>query len=106
MNQSVPAEANSTNLFARHRAMLIVLAVGGFTSALNVTLLSPLLVDIARTFDVSEAAAGQLATLTAASSGVMAITVAPWMDRYPRRFWLRLDSALLTVGTLNSALAP
>jgi MFS transporter, DHA1 family, inner membrane transport protein len=106
MNQSVPEVASSTSAFARHRALLIVLAVGGFTSALNVTLLSPLLVDIARTFDVSEAAAGQLATLTAASSGLMAITVAPWMDRYPRRFWLRLECALLTVGMLISALAP
>jgi DHA1 family inner membrane transport protein len=106
LTETVPDQESSTNLFARHRALLIVLAVGGFTSALNVTLLSPLLVDIARTFDVSEAAAGQLATLTAASSGVMAITVAPWMDRYPRRFWLRLECALLTVGTLISALAP
>lgn len=89
-----------------HRALLIVLAVGAFTTALNVTLLSPLLVDIARSFDVSEAAAGQLATLTAASSGLMAITVAPWLDRYPRRVWLRLECALLVIGTLLSALAP
>ena len=106
MTETVPEEASSTALFAKHRALLIVLAAGGFTSALNVTLLSPLLVDIARTFDVSEAGAGQLATLTAASSGVMAITVAPWLDRYSRRFWLRLECALLTVGTLISALAP
>src|SRR5688572_2883218 len=103
---TAPDDASTHLASASQRALLIVLAVGGFTSALNVTLLSPLLVDIARTFDVSEAAAGQLATLTAASSGLMAITVAPWMDRYPRRFWLRLECALLTVGTLISALAP
>ena len=86
--------------------LLALLSLGGFTTALNVTLLSPLLVDIAAEFDVSEAAAGQLATLTALSSGVMAVTVAPWMDRYPRSFWLRLECSLLIVGTLLSALAP
>src|ERR687894_174601 len=81
-----------------HRVLMIILAVGAFTTALNVTLLSPLLVDIARSFDVSEAAAGQLATLTAASSGLMAVCVAPWMDRYSRRFWVRLECTLLAAG--------
>ena len=83
-----------------------ILSVGAFTTALNVTLLSPLLVDIAGDFGVSEAAAGQLATLTAASSGLTAVAVAPWMDRFPRRFWLRLECSLLFLGTLLSALAP
>ncbi len=91
---------------SRHRLLLGILAAGAFTTALNVTLLSPLLVDIAAEFGVSEAAAGQLATLTAASSGVMAVVVAPWMDRYSRGFWLRLECSLLFVGTLLSALAP
>jgi predicted MFS family arabinose efflux permease len=90
----------------RHAGLLLLLAAGGFTSALNVTLLSPLIVAISRDFDVSEAAAGQLATLTAASSGLMAVVVAPWMDRYPRRFWLRLECGLLATGTLITALAP
>lgn len=89
-----------------HRLLLGILAAGAFTTALNVTLLSPLLVDIAADFNVSEAAAGQLATLTAASSGVMAVLVAPWMDRYSRAFWLRLECSLLFLGTLLSALAP
>ena len=87
-------------------ALLLILGAGGFTSALNVTMLSPVLVDIAEHFDVTEAAAGQLATVTAASSGVIALTVAPWMDRYSRRFWLQLECVLLLIGTLISALAP
>jgi DHA1 family inner membrane transport protein len=36
----------------------------------------------------------------------MALTVAPWMDRYARRFWLQLECVLLLIGTLISALAP
>ena len=71
---------------------------GAFTTALNVTLLSPLIPDIAREFDISDARAGQLATLTAASSGFMALTVAPWMDRYSRSFWFRLECGLLAIG--------
>ena len=90
----------------RHRLLLGILAVGAFTTALNVTLLSPLLVAIAADFGVSEAAAGQLATLTAAGSGVTAVVVAPWMDRYSRSFWVRLECLLLLAGTLLSALAP
>ena len=86
--------------------LLLILCAGAFTTALNVTMLSPLVVKIADEFKVSEAAAGQLATLTAASSGVFAVVVAPWMDRYSRSFWLRLECGLLTVGTLLSALAP
>ncbi|MBA2277987.1 MAG: MFS transporter [Chloroflexia bacterium] len=83
-----------------------ILSLGAFTTALNVTLLSPLLTRIAAEFDVSEAAAGQLATLTAVCSGVAALTVAPWLDRRPRGDWLRLESALLAAGTLLTILAP
>ena len=90
----------------RHASLLFLLAAGGFTSALNVTLLSPLIVQIADEFGVSEAAAGQLATLTAACAGLTGIVVAPWMDRYSRRFWFRLECSMLAVGTIISAIAP
>jgi MFS transporter, DHA1 family, inner membrane transport protein len=90
----------------RHAAVLFILSAGGFTSALNVTLLSPLIVQIADQFGVSEAAAGQLATLTAACAGLMGILVAPWMDRYSRRFWFRLECSMLATGTILSAIAP
>lgn len=86
--------------------LLLILGAGGFTSALNVTMLSPLLVDIAAHFKVSEAAAGQLATVTAASAGLMGFAVAPWTDRYSRRFWIRLECVLLLIGTLITALSP
>ena len=86
--------------------MVAVLVAGAFVTALNVTLLSPLLKGIAADFDVSDSATGQLATLTAACSGLTALLAAPWMDRWSRRAWLRFECALLAVGTLLSALAP
>lgn len=90
----------------RRWAMLVVLTAGAFATALNVTLLSPLLVQIAADVGVSVAVAGQLATVAAACAGVMAVAVAPLLDRYPRRFWLRLQCTILVLGTLLSALAP
>lgn len=86
--------------------MLVVLTAGAFATALNVTLLSPLLVQIAADVGVSVAAAGQLATVAAACAGAMAVAVAPLLDRYPRRFWLRLQCTILVLGTLLAALAP
>lgn len=56
--------------------MIAVLVAGAFATALNVTLLSPLLKDIAAEFDVSDSTTGQLATLTAACSGLTALLLA------------------------------
>ena len=86
--------------------LLGILTLGAFTTALNVTLLSPLLTRIAAEFGASEARAGQLATLTAASSGVTALIAAPWMDRYSRGAWIRFECALLALGSVLSAVAP
>jgi predicted MFS family arabinose efflux permease len=85
---------------------VVVLIAGAFTTALNIMLIGPLLTAIADEFGKSEAATGQVATLTAAASGVTALVVAPWMDRWSRRTWLRLECGLLVVGTTMSALAP
>ena len=86
--------------------IVAVLAVGAFTTALNVTILSPLLTRIAGAFAVSTAAAGQLATVTAIASGLTALVVTPFMDRFSRGAWLRFECGLLVVGTLVSILAP
>jgi predicted MFS family arabinose efflux permease len=95
-----------TSYFRNQLPRLLLLALGAFTTALNVTMLSPLIPDIAREFDVSESAAGQLATLTAGTSGIFAVVVAPWMDRYPRSFWFRFECILLAIGSLLAAVAP
>lgn len=86
--------------------LVAVLTIGAFTTALNVTILSPLLTAIANEFHVSESAAGQLATVTATCSGLTGLAVAPLLDRYPRGVTLRIEAALLGIGTLLSALAP
>jgi predicted MFS family arabinose efflux permease len=86
--------------------IVVVLIAGAFTTALNIMIIGPLLTAIADEFGKSEATTGQVATLTAAASGVTALVVAPWMDRWSRRMWLRLECSLLIVGTGISALAP
>lgn len=86
--------------------IVVVLVAGAFTTALNISMISPLVTSIAADLDTSEAAAGQVATLTAAASGLTALVVAPWMDRWSRRIWLRVECGLLVVGTAISVLAP
>lgn len=88
------------------RLLLGILFLGAFTTAVNVTLLSPLLTRIAAEFRVSDPTAGQLATLTAGASGLTALLVAPWTDRFSRVAWLRVECSLLAIGSVLSALAP
>jgi predicted MFS family arabinose efflux permease len=85
---------------------LTVLSLGAFTTVLNATQLSPLLKPIAGDLGVSEGAAGQLATVSAVVGTLVALLVAPWMDRFSRRRWLQGQAAALIVATLFSALAP
>jgi len=85
---------------------MATLALGAFVTSVNTTVLSPLLKPIAAQFHVSDAATGQLATVTAAAAAATALVTAPWMDRYSRRVWLCGECALLGLGTLLSALAP
>lgn len=100
------AEPDPAQTAARRWPMLVVLTAGAFATALNVTLLSPLLVQIAADVGVSVAAAGQLATVAAASAGTMALAVAPWLDRYPGGTWMRAQCTILVLGTIVAALAP
>ncbi len=86
--------------------MVSVLCLGAVTTSLNIKLLSPLLPHIAREFSLSEAVAGQLAALTATSSGVIAILVTPLIDRYPRRLVIQIEAVLLSFATVIAILAP
>src|SRR5690606_8658405 len=86
--------------------MVVVLSLGAVTTTLNVTLLSPLLPHIAREFNVSDATAGQLGTLTAAAAAIVAILVTPLFDRYPRRLVLQLEAILLGGATVFAIIAP
>ena len=85
---------------------VLILAASCFVSGLNVNVLSPLMPSIGQTFDVSDAAVGQLATLHATIAGVLAVAIAPVIDRYPRRAVLRIELAILLLAMGLSALAP
>jgi DHA1 family inner membrane transport protein len=83
-----------------------ILALSSFTWATNFSLLVPLLRPIATDLSMSDAAVGQLGTLHAVATGLMALLVTPWMDRAGRGRLLRTGAVLLCVGTVCSALAP
>jgi predicted MFS family arabinose efflux permease len=83
----------------RGTLLTLALAVGAFSTALNGTLLGPLLKDIARAFAVGDVAVGQLGTLHALVAATVAVLAAPLLDRYGRRAVLRGECAILLAGT-------
>lgn len=70
------------------------------------TMIAPLLVDLAHDFSISVAVAGQLGTATALPWAITALVAGPTTDRFGRR--AMLATALVGLGTVNclSALAP
>jgi DHA1 family inner membrane transport protein len=85
---------------------LAVYCTGSFTTMLNLGFLSPLLRPIGAAFDVPDAVAGQLATISALVTFGAALVATPWMDRWDRATWFRVLGLLLLVGTVLSAAAP
>jgi DHA1 family inner membrane transport protein len=85
---------------------LFVLCLGAAVTLLNMAILSPLLRSIGDTFGTSDATTGQLATLSSLVGVVSALAATPWMDRWSRRAWLRLEGALVLIAVIVSALAP
>jgi DHA1 family inner membrane transport protein len=83
-----------------------VLVIGAFLTALNATLMSPLLVGIARQFRVSDSAAGQLVTIGSTFAGLTALGAVPFASRYSHMALLRFEVALLGGGTLLSVISP
>jgi predicted MFS family arabinose efflux permease len=77
-----------------------------FTSQAAVLVLSPILVQIGREFDVSTAAAGQLRVFAAPVAALVAVVVARSAGRLPLRSLLRVGTALVGAGALASAAAP
>lgn len=85
---------------------LLVLSLGAGVTMLNLGVLSPLLQGISQEFGASEATTGQLATLSALVTVVASLVATPWMDRWSRRTWLRVESVILLIAITMSALAP
>ena len=68
--------------------------------------LSPLLPSIGEEFSTSDAATGQLATLGSLVGFGFSLAAAPWMDRWSRRTWFRVEGSLIIAGLLIAVLAP
>jgi predicted MFS family arabinose efflux permease len=85
---------------------LLVLCLGAAVAILNMAILSPLLRPIGQAFGTSDAATGQLATLGSLVGVVASLAATPWMDRWSRRTWFRLQGSLVLAGTVVSAMAP
>lgn len=85
---------------------LVVLCLGAAVTLLNMAVLSPLLRPIGQEFGTSDATTGQLATLGSLVGVVSSLAATPWMDRWSRRTWLRLEGALVLVAIAVSALGP
>ena len=77
-----------------------------FTSQSALLVLSPILVDVAREFDVSTAAAGQLRSISGAVGGVTALVIATAARRPGLRELLSAGAALVALGSVISAAAP
>jgi DHA1 family inner membrane transport protein len=77
-----------------------------FASQSALLVLSPILVDVAREFGISAAAAGQLRSISGATGGVAALVVATAPRRPGLRALLSLGTALVVAGSVLSAAAP
>jgi DHA1 family inner membrane transport protein len=77
-----------------------------FASQSGLLVLSPILVDVARGFDVSTATAGQLRSISGAMGGVTALLLATAARRPGLRALLSLGAALLALASALSAAAP
>jgi predicted MFS family arabinose efflux permease len=77
-----------------------------FASQSAMLVLSPILVDVAREFGVSTAAAGQLRSISGATGGVTALVVATAARRPGLRELLSAGAALVALGSVVSAAAP
>src|SRR5215217_151686 len=85
---------------------LLVLCLGAAVTLLNMAILSPLLRAIGEEFGTSDATTGQLATLGSLVGVISSLAATPWMDRWSRRTWLRLEGFVVLVAIVVSALAP
>ena len=85
---------------------LAVLGLGAAVTLLNMAILSPLLRPIGEAFGTSDATTGQLATIGSLVGVASSLAATPWMDRWSRRAWLRLEGSLVLAAIVVSALAP
>lgn len=88
------------------RGALPLIAIGLSGIVTSVTMIGPLLVDIARDFQVSVGTAGLLAAVSAAPQALMSPFAGMVSDRFGRRPTLVLSLAGVAVTLVGAALAP
>lgn len=83
-----------------------VLCLAAAVNLLQSASLSPLLPQIGRDFGTPDAITGQLATIGSLVGFAFSLAATPWMDRWSRRTWFRIEGSLIVAGLLLSAFAP
>ncbi|MSQ24404.1 MAG: MFS transporter [Chloroflexi bacterium] len=91
---------------ARRGVLLAVLAGCSFVFPMSIFILSPLLVDVSREFQVSIAQAGALVTFTALPSALLAVLIGPLSDYLGRRPLLVGGTSLLALASFAATVAP
>ena len=90
----------------RQTRFLAITGVAMFLAQLVGLMLAPLLVELSDEFDVSVAAAGQLAAVTFAAWAISVISVGPISDSFGRRPVSVAGLTLLSASVLASSFAP
>ncbi len=86
--------------------VLVAICACGFVLPFSSLIISPLLVDLSRDFDVSLAETGQLVVLGAIPGAALSLIVGPVGDLYGRRIMLVGGTMLLGLSLGASALSP
>jgi predicted MFS family arabinose efflux permease len=103
MHESVKLDAPSE---VEHSRLLYVLAVAAVLSAANLCYNQPVLADMARTFGVSEAAAGAVPTLTQVGYALGMLLIVPLGDLFSRRWLIGTLLVLVALALVATAAAP
>jgi MFS transporter, DHA1 family, inner membrane transport protein len=85
---------------------LLVLALGMFALGTDSFVVAGVLPEIARSFDVSIGAAGQMTTVYSVTYAVLAPVIATFAARVPRKRLLLIGLAVFVVANLGTAFAP
>jgi predicted MFS family arabinose efflux permease len=106
MTQMSTGELRATRVATIAAPPQLTLFLCMFAGQAGLIALSPVLPDIARTFDVSTATAGQLRSLSGLTAGVSAVAMGAVTTRLGIRDLLIAGLGLLLAGSLVSAAAP
>jgi predicted MFS family arabinose efflux permease len=88
------------------KVILPVLCISMFSAIFNLRVLGPILVDISQEFEISVAAAGQLAVAYSTPFAASALFVGPLSDRYGRRRMILIGISTLALAAFGATIAP